>query len=86
MTPDTLRAAGEALYGPRWQTDLARALDVADRTMRRWAVGAHPIPATLRDELVALLRARQETVAAALALIASDAPAGSLEVVGRQQG
>lgn len=39
MTRDDLRAAGELLYGPRWQTALARDLNVADRTVRRWAAG-----------------------------------------------
>ena len=32
-----LSRIGDALYGPRWQSDLARALGVSDRTMRRWA-------------------------------------------------
>jgi transcriptional regulator with XRE-family HTH domain len=31
--------AGRALYGERWQTSLARALGVTDRTVRRWAAG-----------------------------------------------
>ncbi len=31
--------AGRALYGERWQSDLARALNVSDRTVRRWASG-----------------------------------------------
>jgi hypothetical protein len=39
-----LRDAGEALYGPRWQSDLARDLGVAGRTMRRWLAGADDIP------------------------------------------
>lgn len=36
---ELLRAAGEALYGSRWQSELAVTLDVADRTMRRWLAG-----------------------------------------------
>jgi hypothetical protein len=43
MTP-TLETIGQALYGNQWQRDLARALGVADRTMRRWYSGATPIP------------------------------------------
>lgn len=58
MTPDLLAAAGAALYGPRWQSDLARDLDVGDRTMRRWATGRIEIPAEVRDELAALCRRR----------------------------
>jgi hypothetical protein len=34
-----LKRCGEALYGPRWQSELARGLDVSDRTVRRWAAG-----------------------------------------------
>jgi hypothetical protein len=60
MTPELLREAGEALYGPRWTTDLARDLDVADRTVRRWSAGAAPIPDGLGLELRALLIARAQ--------------------------
>jgi hypothetical protein len=38
-----LEALGSALYGPRWQRELARALGVSDRQVRRWAAdGALP--------------------------------------------
>jgi hypothetical protein len=53
-----LREAGEALYGPRWQSDLARDLQVSDRTVRRWDAGANEIPAGVWTELRALLKAR----------------------------
>ena len=53
-----LRAAGEALYGPRWQSDLARDLKVSDRTVRRWDAGQNDVPAGVWDELRALLKAR----------------------------
>lgn len=35
-----LRDAGEALYGPQWQSQLARDLGMSDRHMRRLAAGA----------------------------------------------
>lgn len=35
MTPKELRAIGERLYGPRWQTRLAEAIPVDPRTVRR---------------------------------------------------
>lgn len=44
MNVRLLKQVGEALYGPRWQSELARELNVADRTVRRWVFGAHPIP------------------------------------------
>ena len=58
MTPTQLEQAGAVLFGPRWQTDLARALGVSDRSMRRWANGANPLPDGLRAEILELLRAR----------------------------
>lgn len=30
---------GEALFGPRYRTDLAEALQVNERTVRRWVDG-----------------------------------------------
>lgn len=49
---------GEALYGRRWQTELARALDVSDRTMRRWAAGTHDVPPGLYIDLLRLTHER----------------------------
>lgn len=66
MTPDLLRAAGEALYGPRWQTPLAADLEVADRTVRRWAAGDSAIPDGVTSELRRLLVARQVEIRGAL--------------------
>jgi hypothetical protein len=53
--------AGEALYGSRWQTELARELDVSDRTIRRWATGATDMPP---EVYLDLLRITQERAAA----------------------
>lgn len=53
-----LRDAGEALYGARWQTDLARDLGVADRTMRRWASGADDLPSGVALDLLRLTQER----------------------------
>ncbi|MGC4075459.1 MAG: hypothetical protein QM702_00175 [Rubrivivax sp.] len=58
MTPDTLRAAGELLYGPRWQSDLARALGVGDRRIREWMAEERSIPAGVGPEIAALWRDR----------------------------
>jgi len=57
--------AGEALYGPRWQSELARDLDVSDRTMRRWTAGTSDVPSGLYLDL---LRLTQERAAALDAL------------------
>jgi hypothetical protein len=56
---------GEALYGPQWQSALARDLSVADRTVRRWVAGTSEVPAGL---YVDLLRLTQERAAALDAL------------------
>ena len=66
MTPKTLAAIGSALYGPTWQTRLANALSVNDRTVRRWYAGDMPIPATLKDELLTLADRRREEIEAAI--------------------
>lgn len=44
MTPALLHSIGNALYGPRWQSELARDLGVSDRTVRRWSAGEHQVP------------------------------------------
>ena len=50
--------AGEALYGPRWQTELARDLGVSDRTMRRWVADTSSVPAGLYVDLLRLTQER----------------------------
>ena len=52
--------AGEALYGPRWQTELARDLGVSDRTMRRWAANKNPVPAGIYIDLLRLMQKRAD--------------------------
>lgn len=57
-----VEAAGLALYGSRWQTDLAVALDVNSRTMRRWVAGERAIPPAKAIEILDLLEARRATI------------------------
>lgn len=66
MTPDLLRDAGEALYGPRWQSALARDLGVTDRTVRRWAAGHYGLPKGLAGEIAAILKPRADELALTL--------------------
>lgn len=58
LTEDHLRAVGEALYGPSWQTPLSEALQIADRTVRRWASGATPVPEGVWVDIAKLCRQR----------------------------
>lgn len=63
-TPRALLAeAGAALYGPLWQSALARDLDVAVRTMQRWAAGDVPVPDRLMGELRMLVADRRAALA-----------------------
>lgn len=58
MTPDELRTAGEALYGPRWQCQLARTLGVNDRSVRRWLTGELVVPVAVALAIRGLLALR----------------------------
>jgi hypothetical protein len=42
IPPDILALVGRALFGDRWQHSMARALDVNERTVRRWAQDGAP--------------------------------------------
>ena len=54
--------SGEALYGPLWQSALARDLGVSDRTVRRWVAGTSNVPAGLYTDLLRLTQERAEVL------------------------
>jgi hypothetical protein len=58
VTAFLLREAGQALFGPRWQSEMARAIGVADRTVRRWDFGSHDVPPGAWAEIRVLLKSR----------------------------
>ena len=58
-----LMDAGEALYGDRWQTAIARDLEVSDRTVRNWTARKFPIPEGVQHDILALLSAREIEIA-----------------------
>jgi predicted transcriptional regulator len=60
LTSFTLRKAGFALYGEQWRSELARALGVTDRTIRRWAHEEYAIPNEARERVIELCRERVE--------------------------
>ena len=55
MSSKLLSDVGQALYGPRWQTELSRAIEVSDRTVRRWAAGVDDVPPGVYAEALDLL-------------------------------
>ena len=60
MTPAALEHRAAALYGPDWQTPLARRVRVDARTVRRWKAGDRAIPDWLEWALVVLERHPEE--------------------------
>jgi pyocin large subunit-like protein len=56
MTPAELRAIGEALYGPVWQTKLARVVPANVRTVRRWLSGKSPVRPVVAARIRALVK------------------------------
>ena len=61
-----LEQVGQALYGDRWQSNLARALSVNDRRVRQWLSAERPIPSGLWTDISVLLRAKRATCDALL--------------------
>lgn len=62
MNSKLLQDAGVILYGPRWQTDLARDLRVSDRTVRRWVSGADDPPPGIANDLLRLCQERGQEI------------------------
>ena len=58
MSKKLLAKVGAALYGPRWQSELARNVGVSDRTMRRWAVGDDNVSEIAWRDMSLLLKTR----------------------------
>lgn len=64
MTPSELEHRAAALFGSRWQTELARHCGVDARTVRRWKAGDREIPPMLN----ALLHAWERLAAMGVAV------------------
>jgi len=67
MTANELKVAGQALYGERWQSPLARDLDMSDRHMRRLVDGSAAVNAGMAADIQRLLRLRHKLIARILA-------------------
>jgi len=66
-----LKRAGEALYGNQWQTPLATALNVSDRTMRRWVSGDSAVPDSVIADIERVARQRVADIYTFMAEITS---------------
>jgi hypothetical protein len=66
LTSFTLRKAGFALYGEQWRSELARALGVTDRTIRRWAHDEYSIPDDARERIIRVCLEREEMLRAVI--------------------
>lgn len=64
MTPALLRAAGELLYGPRWQAELAREIGRARSLVARMATGENAVTSDTWLRVVAALETRRVDIAA----------------------
>jgi len=58
-----LETIGQTLHGQQWQSALARDLDVADRTVRRWLAGESAVPPGALKELRELCLKRSAELA-----------------------
>lgn len=71
MDAALIKRAGEALFGNQWQTPLAEALGVSDRTMRRWVSGDTPVPRGVLDDIERVARQRVADIYAFMAELTS---------------
>lgn len=55
--------AGEALYGARWQSPIARDLGVTPRSVRHWCAKKHDCPVDIAERLLPLIVKRSEALA-----------------------
>ena len=60
LTSEQLTERASALYGPEWQSPLARRIRVDARTVRRWKAGERDIPDWLGEFLGLLERHPKE--------------------------
>lgn len=68
MKCDLLRSVGAALYGPRWQSEVARDLGVSFRSVNRW-LALDAMPSDIPDRLRPIVRARIISLEAARKLL-----------------
>lgn len=68
-----LHDVGAALYGPRWQSPLARDLGMSDRHIRRLAAGTAELGDGIRDDLLQLCLERASVLANVIGRLRTEA-------------
>jgi hypothetical protein len=58
LVPSDLATLGIFLYGPRWQTRLARAIQRSDRIVRYWAAGDRMLSIAASARIEVLVRTK----------------------------
>ena len=77
MSSYLLKRCSEALYGTRWLSELARDLNVTDRTVRRWVEGSSNVPERVYRGLVRLCEGRRAELDELIKVLAAQATATS---------
>ena len=73
---ELIRAVGEALWSERhWRAEMASALGVGDRVLRRWATGEVEPPPGIWRELLEAIDARRAQLTSAMSSPATRASA-----------
>jgi len=62
MSSNLLKDTGEVLYGPLWQSQLARDMNMSDRHMRRLVSGTANIKPGMYADLVRLCKERATAI------------------------
>lgn len=57
-----IREVGEALYGPRWQSELARDLGMSGRHMRRLAAGTAVLTPGMMADMLLIAEERAQAI------------------------
>jgi hypothetical protein len=52
LSPQELVELGQALFGPQWQSQLARHLAISDRSMRYLFTGGRPVHVGIAEDLL----------------------------------
>lgn len=70
---ELLDRIGQKLWGAGWPQQMAAALQIDERRVRRWARGLKAAPASLKPRLTGLLEARGDDVRRLLEELNQDA-------------